>query len=113
MQQRAIVICFLAVAMLSPWGPAAAAGGPFGIDHRLGYDDSGIWARRDQLLLEKAVILTELGGALWLGGEDRLGETYWRSLDASAATAISTELFKHAFGRERPSQTDDPNRWFK
>lgn len=101
----------MSLAGLLPWQCATAASGPLGIDHRLGYDDSGIWARRDQLLLEKAVILTELGGALWLGGEDRLGETYWRSVDASAATAVSSELLKHAFGRERPSQTDDPNRW--
>lgn len=91
----------------------AAAGGPLGIDHRLPYDDSGIWKRSDQLFLAKAVIVTELGGALWLGGEDRLGQTYWRTVDASAATALSVELMKHAFGRERPSQTDDPNQWFK
>ena len=91
----------------------AAASGPLGIDHRLPYDDSGIWKRSAQLVLEKAVIVTELGGALWLGGEDRLGGTYWRSVDSSAFTAVSVELMKHAFGRERPSQTDDPNQWFK
>lgn len=90
-----------------------AASGPLGIDHRLPYDDSGIWARSDQLLLEKAVIVTELGGALWLGGDDPLGKTYWRSVDSSVFTAISVEVLKHAFGRERPSQTDDPNQWFK
>jgi len=90
-----------------------AASGPLGIDHRLPYDDSGIWARRDQLLLAKAVIVTELGGALWLGGDDPLGRTYWQSVDASAFTAVSVELMKHAFGRERPSQTSDPNQWFK
>ncbi|MGE5624282.1 MAG: phosphatase PAP2 family protein [Bacillota bacterium] len=90
-----------------------AAGGPLGIDHRLSYDNSGIWKRNDQLFLERAVILTELGGALWLGGEDRLGRTYWQSLDASIFSALSVELMKHAFGRERPSQTSDPNQWFK
>lgn len=90
-----------------------AASGPLGIDHRLPYDDSGIWARSDQLLLEKAVIAAELGGVLWLGGDDPLGKTYWRSVDSSVFTAISVEVLKHAFGRERPSQTDDPNQWFK
>ncbi len=90
-----------------------AASGPLGIDHRLPYDDSGIWKRSDQLFLAKAVIVTEVGGALWLGGEDRLGQTYWRTVDASAFSAISVELMKHAFGRERPSQTGDPNQWFK
>lgn len=92
---------------------AIAASGPLGIDHRLPYDGSGIWARHDQLLLADAVIVTELGGALWLGGEDPLGKTYWQSVDATAFSALSVELMKHAFGRERPSQTDDPNQWFK
>lgn len=96
---------------LSDW--ARAAGGPLGIDHRLPYDDSGIWARHDQLLLERAVIVTELGGALWYGGEDRLGKTYWRAVDSSVFSAVSVELMKHAFGRERPSQTNDPDQWFK
>jgi len=40
-----------------------AAGGPLGIDHRLSYDNSGIRARHDQILLEDGVIHTELGGA--------------------------------------------------
>lgn len=92
---------------------AWAASGPLGIDHRLAYDDSGIWARHDQLLLERTVIVTELGGALWLGGEDRLGKSYWQTLDASVFSALSVELLKHATGRERPSQTDDPNQWSK
>ena len=90
-----------------------AASGPLGIDHPVAYDDSGIWARHDQLLLEKAVLVTELSGALWLGGENRLGHTWWQSVDSSAFTALSVELLKHAFGRERPSQTDDPNQWLK
>lgn len=102
--------CLMAFAMARS---AAAASGPLGIDHRLPYDDSGIWKRSDQLFLEKAVIVTELGGALWLGGEDRLGETYWRAVDSSVYTALSVEVMKHAFGRERPSQTSDPNQWFK
>jgi RNA polymerase sigma factor (sigma-70 family) len=29
------------------------------------------------------------GGALWLGGEDRLGRTYWQSLDASVFSAVA------------------------
>jgi undecaprenyl-diphosphatase len=96
-----------------PAACAWAASGPLGIDHRLSYDDSGIWARSDQLLLERTVIVTELGGALSLGGEDRLGKTYWQTLDASALSALSVELLKHAGGRERPSQTSDPNQWSK
>jgi len=113
MNMRAIAACAGLLMGLLSSGPAAAAGGPLGIDHRLPYDDSGIWKRSDQLFLAKATILTELGGALWLGGEDRLGQTYWRTVDASAFSALTVELMKHTFGRERPSQTDDPNQWFK
>lgn len=105
----------LVVGLVLWLGPvcAQAAGGPLGIDHRLSYDDSGIWARRDQLLLERAAILTELGGSLWLGGEDRMGKTCWQSVDASAFSAVSDVILKQATGRERPSQTSDPNQWSK
>jgi hypothetical protein len=89
-----------------------AAGGPLGIDHRLPYDDSGIWARNDQLFLEKAVIVTEVGGALWLGGEDRMGKIYWQAVDSSIYSTVTVQIMKYAFGRERPSQTSDPNEWF-
>lgn len=90
-----------------------AASGPLGIDHRLPYDNSGIWTRHNQLLLQDGVILTELGGALWLGGETRMGKTFWTSIDSSAFTALTVQGMKYAFGRERPSQTDNPDRWFK
>lgn len=110
---RNIIVSTCLLAACLPAANCEAAGGPLGIDHRLSYDDSGIWARRDQLLLEKAVVVTELGGALWLGGDDPLGKTYWQSVDSSVFTAVSVEIMKHAFGRERPSQTDDPNHWFK
>lgn len=92
---------------------AYSASGPLGIDHRLPYDNSGIWARHNQLLLADSVVLTELGGALWLGGQDRLGKTFWRSIDSSAFAALTVEGMKYGFGRERPSQTDNPNQWFK
>lgn len=58
-------------------------------------------------------MLTELGGGLWLGGETRLGKTFWKSLDTSVFTALTVQGMKYTFGRERPSQTDNPNEWFK
>lgn len=104
----------LAAAALALGAANASAGsGPFGIDHRIAYDDSGIWARHDQQALEIGVIGFELGGALWLGADDRFGRTLWQSIDASAAGGIASQVAKFAFGRERPSQTDDPNQWFK
>ncbi|MDA8420313.1 MAG: phosphatase PAP2 family protein [Pseudomonadota bacterium] len=90
-----------------------AAGGPLGIDHRLGYDESGIWARQYSLGLERGTVLLELGGALWLGGKSKLGRTFWQSLDASVGSAlISAQVLKYAFGRLRPAQTSNPNEWF-
>ncbi|MGB8077333.1 MAG: hypothetical protein WCF09_05595, partial [Gallionella sp.] len=62
---------------------AYAAGGPLGIDHRLGYDDSGIWKRSDQLALLDVMVIGELAGGIWEGGETRLGRTFWQSIDSS------------------------------
>jgi hypothetical protein len=40
----------------------------------------------------------------------------WRELgsmlESSAFTLVSTELFKLSFGRERPNETADPDKWF-
>ncbi|MGA9854337.1 MAG: phosphatase PAP2 family protein [Gammaproteobacteria bacterium] len=88
-------------------------GNLLGIDHRLNDDDSGIWKRSHQLDLEYGVVLTEIGGALWLGGEDRLGRTFWQSLDATAFSAVAAQALKYSFSRARPSQTMSPNQWFQ
>lgn len=90
-----------------------AAGGPLGIDHKLPYDDSGIWARSNQKRLAEGVILAEIGGAVWNGGQTRLGKTFWRSIDATVFGELTVGTMKLAFGRERPSETDSPDQWFK
>ncbi|WHZ19957.1 MAG: hypothetical protein OJF55_002106 [Rhodanobacteraceae bacterium] len=91
----------------------ALAGGPFGIDHRIAYDNSGIWARNNQKALMGATILTVVGGSLALGDQDKLGDTFWRSLDSMAVSSAIAQGGKWIFQRERPSQTSDPNMWFK
>jgi undecaprenyl-diphosphatase len=91
---------------------ACAGGGPFGIDHRLAYDDSGIWARSVQQDLAVGTALTIAGGAIWLGDDDKLGDTLWRSFDAMVLSAATTETTKFVFSRKRPSQTGDPNQFF-
>lgn len=83
------------------------------IDHRLHHVDSGIWTRKYQLDFEYAVILGEVGGALWTGGESRLGKTFWRSVDASFYTAVTVQAMKYAFSRARPYQSASPDRWFQ
>ena len=93
--------------------PARAGGGPLGIDHRLSYDDSGIWARSNQNALIAVLLVGEVGGALWEGGEERFGRTLWQSIDATVIGGVSSEVLKRVFSRERPDRTSDPNQWFK
>ena len=104
----------LAVVMLcvSP-RVALADDGPFGIDHRIAYDNSGIWKRSIQKDLQFATAVAVIGGALWEGGDDRLGKTFWQSLDSTVFSVGTAQVMKLAFSRERPSQTADPNAFFK
>jgi undecaprenyl-diphosphatase len=84
-----------------------------GIDHRLQFDDSGIWKRRNQVILQDLTAVVVVGGALWEGDGSRLGHTFWQSVDSVAVGAVASEGLKLAFSRSRPAQTDDPNRWFQ
>lgn len=98
---------------MAVWVPVAiAAGGPFGIDHRVAVDDSGIWKRGVQKDLIAATAVTVIGGTLWEGDQTRLGRTFAQSLDALALSAAGAQVMKYAFTRERPSQTNDPNAFF-
>lgn len=92
---------------------ASAGGGPLGIDHRLTYDDSGVWARKYQTGLLGLMIAGEVGGAVLEGGETRLGKTMWQAIDSSALAGISAQGLKYTFTRARPSQSSDPNKWFQ
>ena len=62
---------------------AAHAGGPFGIDHRLHYDNGGIWARSNQKALIGLTAITVIGGSLVLGDQNKLGDTFRLSLDST------------------------------
>ena len=92
---------------------AHAGGGLLGIDHRLHYDNSGIWKRTNQKILAYGTVITVGLGALAFGDDDKLGQTFWQSVDSLAVTGIGVTGLKHIFRRERPSETDDPNRFFK
>jgi acid phosphatase family membrane protein YuiD len=92
---------------------ALAGGGPFGIDHRVNEDDSGIWKRQYQRDLMDVMIAGEIAGAVWEGGETRMGKAFWQSIDASVMGAVSAEVMKIAFSRERPAETDNPNKFFQ
>lgn len=84
-----------------------------GIDHEVGFDQSGIWARSYQTDLEIGVVAVEVAGALWFGNDEPLGHTFWQTIDASALSGVTALAMKRAFGRARPEQGNDPNRWFK
>ena len=92
---------------------AHAAGGPLGIDHRLHYDDSGIWKRNHQKQIFVMTALATVGGALWQGSQDRLGRTFWQSTDALLLGGVSSFALKRIVQRPRPSQQNDPNLFFQ
>ena len=109
MHQRLQV--FVAVVALAV--PALAwADGPFGIDHRIAYDNSGIWNRSYQKDLAFGAALTVIGGALFVDSDTRIGRTFDQSLDAMVFTTGATTVMKYAFSRARPSQGNNPNDFF-
>jgi membrane-associated phospholipid phosphatase len=104
-------LAFLTAMAIS--GVAIASGGPLGIDHRLHYDNSGIWKRGDQNALMYGTIVTVGVGALAFGDNDKLGDTFWRSVDAMVISGVGAQALKYTFQRERPSQTDNSDRFFQ
>ena len=87
--------------------------GPLGIDHTLNYDNDGIISRKIQLTVEYGTLAVVAGGALWEGGESRLGKTYWQAVDADALGIVASTTGKYVFTRARPTQDHDPNKWFQ
>lgn len=111
--RRTAHAAWLLAVLLAAHTPAAlAGGGPLGIDSRLSYDNSGIWARSNQSVLIDSMMAVVGVGALWEGGDDRLGKAFWQSVDAGVFSGVAATALKYVFSRERPSQTSDPNRWF-
>ena len=103
----------LAALLCVPSAPALAGGGPLGIDQRVAYDNSGIWARHNQVALEYGTVAGVAALALWEGGESRLGKTTWQAVDAMSFGAVAASGLKLAFSRVRPVDANDPNLWFK
>jgi undecaprenyl-diphosphatase len=108
-------ICALIMALLLgvPSAPTLAAGGPLGIDQRVAFDESGIWARHNQLALEYGSIAIVGALALWEGSESRLGKTSWQAVDSMALGAIASTGLKLTFSRVRPVDSANPNQWFQ
>ena len=108
--------CLIVLMALSAGGLPAVAwagGGPFGIDHLVTYDNSGIWNRKDQQALALGAALTVIGGALFVDSDTRMGRTFDQSFDAMVLTAGTTTVMKYVFTRPRPSENPDPDLFFQ
>jgi len=82
-----------------------------GIDHKVEFDESGIWSRSNQKFLEYGSIVANVGVAVWEGGDTRLGRNAWQSVDSMALSGVVANVAKPVFGRKRPRDTEDPNEW--
>lgn len=104
----------VALFCFSAWiAPAWSGSGLLGMDHELPLDQSGIWARKYQTSLEFGSAAVVIGGALWEGSDTRLGQTYWKSIDAMLVGDVSATVLKDVFRRQRPVDGNNPNNWFQ
>jgi membrane-associated phospholipid phosphatase len=81
------------------------------IDHKLPLHTGGIY--RAQTAVPVTLAAVSLAGALWEGSETRLGETFWKSGEGMLFSGALAEGIKWVTRRERPSDTNNPNHWFK
>jgi membrane-associated phospholipid phosphatase len=108
--RRCLVLPLLLLAVSQA---ALSKDGPIGIDHNVSRDNDGLTMRRAQLFIEQGMIVSLVAGALWYGGDNRLGDTYWRALDSSAMGAVASTGLKYVFTRSRPTESGNPNLWFQ
>lgn len=88
---------------------APAHAGP--VDQRAPEHAAPFWQHAGPVA--NGTVLAGLGGALWLGTDDRLGQALWQGVESAALAGVATEVVKRAAGRLRPTETSDPNRWFE
>ena len=110
---RSRLAVFFVVVRLFALAVYAGGSAASGFDHVVPFDESGVWNRNAQKAVLYTLVGGEIVGGLWYGGDDRLGKTFWQSIDSSALGALSAEAMKHIFTRSRPAQTSDPNEWFQ
>jgi membrane-associated phospholipid phosphatase len=106
----------LALAMFSASLAAPAAGQNCGwshVDHRVTYDESGVWNPNVYRSVVGALTVAEIGGAVWEGAESRLGKTLWQGIDSQILSGVGATAGKYIFTRVRPSTEDNPCLWFQ
>ncbi|MFI5360449.1 MAG: phosphatase PAP2 family protein [Elusimicrobiota bacterium] len=106
-------IAFICAVLLADCLAVARASGISFIDRRAAPETNGAWAAAASPGFPAGLTVLTAAGALWEGGDDRLGRALWQSLDADAISGASTLVLKESFQRERPSRTGNPNEWFK
>jgi undecaprenyl-diphosphatase len=89
-----------------------ACGAMADIDHRLNFDESGIWARSNERAVRYLSAVAVVGGALYEGSDSRLGATFWKASESMIAANVAAEALKRITRRARPSEGNDPNDWF-
>lgn len=104
--RRALVACTALAAMIV-FDATHAEGLPF--DHKLNFDNSGIWKRGTQLTVVNSVVFGSAALAVWEGSDTRLGRTAWQSIDSIVLGAVSSETLKRVIQRPRPAQDSDPD----
>ncbi|MDE3207675.1 MAG: phosphatase PAP2 family protein [Pseudomonadota bacterium] len=87
--------------------------GAHSFDHPVHRQTQGIWSIAKAGRFPTELVGATLAGAIWEGGNNRIGRTLWQSLDAAAIAGISTQALKYTFQRDRPSQTNTPDLWFQ
>ena len=80
------------------------------IDHRVTEDKGGVYNLQDAVPI--ALGLAAAGCAIWQGTEDRLGRTCWEAGESGVASVLLAEGLQLMTGRQSPSMTGDPNKWF-
>lgn len=90
----------------------ADSAGFLGIDHRLPFDNSGIWSRDTQKTIEVGSAGLLVLGAMYEGADSKLGRTYWQAIDAMVSADLSAAVAKSVFRRQRPIDGNNPNAFF-
>lgn len=98
------LVCGLAAAQNCGWSR---------IDHRVQYDDSGIWDSTFYRSVAVGASALQLGGAVWEGAESRIGRTMWQGVDAQIMAGLAATVGKHIFTRVRPIDENNPCLWFQ
>jgi undecaprenyl-diphosphatase len=105
------VAAFIALALL----PAAASAGCIWsrLDHLPSYSRSGAWSSNVYRGIADTAAALDVAGAVWDGADSRIGRTLWQSVDAMALSTAALQVGKFFFTRARPTEGNDPCRWFQ